>query len=212
MATCNPRPKLAAEGVVTSADSNDGVKARTFQHKERTTDELYTTRRTSYRPSPARRVTIDKPDGGTRELGIPNVLDRLIQTAIVLILNQIFDPDFSDSSFGYRPIRSAHGAVKQIQTIIGSKHRWCVDMDLSKFFDRVSHDRLMWRVGRKVRDKRLLKLIGHYLRAGPAFLNRALEHRLRSYVTSRCQMLICYAALFLGFMFLVTHQIPRLLR
>ena len=105
----------------------------------------------SYRPSPARRVTIDKPDGGTRELGIPNVLDRLIQTAIVLILNQIFDPDFSDSSFGYRPIRSAHGAVKQIQTIIGSKHRWCVDMDLSKFFDRVSHDRLMWRVGRKVR-------------------------------------------------------------
>ena len=120
----------------------------------------------SYRPSPARRVTIDKPDGGTRELGIPNVLDRLIQTAIVLILNQIFDPDFSDSSFGYRPIRSAHGAVKQIQTIIGSKHRWCVDMDLSKFFDRVSHDRLLWRVGRKVRDKRLLKLIGRYLRAG----------------------------------------------
>ena len=120
----------------------------------------------SYRPSPARRVTIDKPDGGTRELGIPNVLDRLIQTAIVLILNQIFDPDFSDSSFGYRPIRSAHGAVKQIQTIIRSKHCWCVDMDLSKFFDRVSHDRLMWRVGRKVRDKRLLKLIGRYLRAG----------------------------------------------
>ena len=115
---------------------------------------------------PARRVTIDKPDGGTRQLGIPNVLDRLIQTAIVLILNQIFDPDFSDSSFGYRPIRSAHGAVKQIQTIIGSKHPWCVDMDLSKFFDRVSHDRLMWRVGRKVRDKRLLKLIGRYLRAG----------------------------------------------
>ena len=94
------------------------------------------------------------------------MLDRLIQTAIVLILNQTFDPDFSDSSFGYRPIRSAQGAVKQIQTIIGSKHPWCVDMDLSKFFDRVSHDRLMWRVGRKVRDKRLLKLIGRYLRAG----------------------------------------------
>ena len=111
-------------------------------------------------------MTIDKPDGGTRELGIPNVFDRLIQTAIVLILTPIFDPEFSKSSFGYRPIRSAKGAVKQIQTIIRSKHRWCVDMDLSKFFDRVSHDRLMWRVGRKVRDKRLLKLIGRYLRAG----------------------------------------------
>ena len=120
----------------------------------------------SYRPSPARRCTIDKPDGGTRELGIPNVLDRLIQTAIVIVLTPIFDPEFSESSFGYRPNRSAKGAVQQIQTIIRSKHRWCVDMDLSKFFDRVSHDRLMWRVGRKVRDKQLLKLIGRYLRVG----------------------------------------------
>ena len=83
----------------------------------------------SYRPSPARRCTIDKPDGGTRELGIPNVLDRLIQTAIVIVLTPIFDPDFSESSFGYRPNRSAKGAVQQIQTIIRSKHRWCVDME-----------------------------------------------------------------------------------
>jgi len=120
----------------------------------------------TYQPSPARRVSIEKPDGGTRELGIPNVLDRVIQTAIVLILNRIFDPDFSESSYGYRPIRSAQGAVKQVQKIIRSKRRWCVDMDLSKFFDRVQHDVLMRRVSRKVHDKRLLKLIGRYLRAG----------------------------------------------
>ena len=120
----------------------------------------------TYRPQPVRRVSIDKPDGGTRELGIPNLLDRVIQTAIVLVLTPIFDPEFSESSFGYRPHRSAQDAVKQVQTIIRSGRRWCVDMDLSKFFDRVQHDVLMARVARKVRDKRLLKLIGRYLRAG----------------------------------------------
>ena len=120
----------------------------------------------TYRPQPVRRVSIDKPGGGTRELGIPNLLDRVIQTAIVLVLTPIFDPDFSDSSFGYRPYRSAQDAVKQVQQIIRSGRRWCVDMDLSKFFDRVQHDVLMARVARKVRDKRLLKLIGRYLRAG----------------------------------------------
>ena len=120
----------------------------------------------TYRPQAARRVSIDKPDGGTRQLGIPNVLDRVIQTAIVLALTPIFDPDFSDSSFGYRPYRSAQDAVKRVQQIIRGGRRWCVDMDLSKFFDRVQHDVLMRRVGHKVRDKRLLKLIGRYLRAG----------------------------------------------
>ncbi len=120
----------------------------------------------TYQPSPARRVSIDKPDGGTRELGIPNLLDRVIETAIVLVLTPIFDPEFSDSSFGYRPYRSAQDAVRQVQTIIRGGRRWCVDMDLSKFFDRVQHDVLMARVARKVRDKRLLKLIGRYLRAG----------------------------------------------
>ena len=103
---------------------------------------------------------------GTRELGIPNLLERVIQTAIVLVLTPIFDPNFSDSSFGYRPYRSAQDAVKQVQTIIRGGRRRCVDMDLSKFFDRVQHDVLMSRVARKVRDKRLLKLIGRYLRAG----------------------------------------------
>ena len=120
----------------------------------------------TYRPQPVRRVSIEKPDGGTRELGIPNLLDRVIQTAIVLVLTPIFDPDFSASSFGYRPYRSAQDAVRQVQKIIRGGRRHCVDMDLSKFFDRVQHDVLMARVARKVRDKRLLKLIGRYLRAG----------------------------------------------
>ena len=120
----------------------------------------------TYRPQPVRRVSIEKSGGGTRELGIPNLLDRVIQTAIVLVLTPISDPDFSESSFGYRPYRSAQDAVKQVQRIIRSGRRWCVDMDLSKFFDRVQHDVLMARVARKVRDKRLLKLIGRYLRAG----------------------------------------------
>jgi RNA-directed DNA polymerase len=120
----------------------------------------------TYQPSPARRVAIDKPDGGTRELGIPNLLDRVIQTSIVLVLTPIFDPEFSASSFGYRPYRSAQDAVKQVQKIIRGGRRQCVDMDLSKFFDRVQHDVLVARVARKVHDKRLLKLIGRYLRAG----------------------------------------------
>ena len=120
----------------------------------------------TYRPSAARRKSIPKPDGSQRHLGIPNVQERLIQQAILQVLTPIFDPEFSESSFGFRPKRSAHGAVKQIQTHIRSGYRHCVDMDLSKFFDRVQHDVLLTRVSRKVADKRLLRLIGRYLRAG----------------------------------------------
>ncbi len=120
----------------------------------------------TYWPEAARRKVIAKPDGGERLLGIPNVQERLIQQAIQQVLTPIFDPGFSESSFGFRPKRSAHGAVKQAQRYIKQGYRFVVNMDLSKFFDRVQHDVLMSRVTRKVHDKRMLKLIGRYLRAG----------------------------------------------
>lgn len=120
----------------------------------------------TYRPGPVRRKTIPKEGGGERFLGIPNVIDRLIQQAICQVLTPIFDPDFSESSFGFRPGRSAHGATKQVQQIIQQGYPHCVDVDLSKFFDRVQHDVLMSCVSRKVHDRRLLRLIGRYLRAG----------------------------------------------
>ncbi|MFM7221692.1 MAG: group II intron reverse transcriptase/maturase [Nodosilinea sp.] len=121
----------------------------------------------SYQPRPVRRVVIPKPGGrGERLLGVPCVVDRVIQQAILQVLTPIFDPGFSESSFGSRPKRSAHGAIKQIKGFLKAGHRIAVDLDLEKFFDTVHHDVLMHRVSRKVHDKVLLKLIGQYLRAG----------------------------------------------
>ena len=141
----------------------DALRPWLHEHWPRVKEELLEGR---YKPSPVRRVDIPKPGGGTRQLGIPTVLDRLIQQAVLQVMQPVFDGEFSESSYGFRPGRGAHQAVLAAQAHVASGLRWVVDLDIEKFFDRVNHDMLMARVARKVEDKRILRLIRGYLQAG----------------------------------------------
>lgn len=147
----------------------DGMKVEELlpylkQHGDQIRQELLDGK---YRPQPVRRVEIPKPNGGgVRLLGVPTVVDRMIQQAIAQVLTPVFEEEFSDYSYGFRPGKSAHDAIKQAQVYINEGYTTVVDIDLEKFFDRVNHDKLMYLLSKRIEDKRLLRLIRRYLESG----------------------------------------------
>ena len=167
---CEGRNFAIALKHVTANKGSPGVDGMTvdelpdflWRHWPTLKDQLLTG---TYTPQPVKRVEIPKPDGGVRKLGVPTATDRLIQQAVLQVLQRRWDRTFSPHSFGFRPKRSAHQAVARAQKYIGEGFRWVVDLDLEKFFDRVNHDTLMGRVAQRVKDKRVRKLIRTFLKA-----------------------------------------------
>jgi RNA-directed DNA polymerase len=168
---CDPKnlnrayKRVKANGGAPGVDGRTVPELRTWlaEHKEELVRSLL---EGSYRPEPVREVEIPKPSGGTRQLGIPTVLDRLVQQAILQVLDPLLDPTFSESSFGFRPKRSAHQALRQAQKYVADGRKIVVDLDLEKFFDRVHHDLLMSRLARRIADPRLLRILRRFLTAG----------------------------------------------
>jgi group II intron reverse transcriptase/maturase len=168
---CERRNLLAALKRVRQNAGSPGIDGMTVEalsahlrvHWPRLREELLAGR---YQPQPVKRVAIPKPGGGERELGIPTVFDRFIQQALLQVLQPLFDPTFSDASYGFRPGRRAHDAVRRAQAYVQEGRSWVVDIDLEKFFDRVNHDILMGRLAKRIADRRVLRLIRRYLNAG----------------------------------------------
>ncbi|RUT95397.1 group II intron reverse transcriptase/maturase [Mesorhizobium sp. USDA-HM6] len=168
---CERRNLLAALKRVRQNAGSPGIDGMTVEelsgylrvHWPRLREELLAGR---YQPQPVRRAAIPKPGGGERELGIPTVLDRFIQQALLQVLQPLFDPTFSEASYGFRPGRSAHDAVLRAQAYVQEGRSFVVDIDLEKFFDRVNHDILMARLAKRIADRRVLRLIRRYLSAG----------------------------------------------
>jgi len=168
---CQPKNLLEALRRVKQNQGCPGVDGMTVKELPKYLQENWTRIRKEllegdYKPQSVRRVEIPKPNGGKRQLGIPTVIDRLIQQALLQVLQRRWDHEFSQHSYGFRPGRSAHGAIKEAKQYVEEGYRYVVDIDLEKFFDRVNHDKLMSYIGERIRDKRVMKLIGRYLRAG----------------------------------------------